>query len=493
MFLDFIHSGSNIDIKMADEKTVKVDINMDDKSPSISRRNGGACSSKTKIKFGLFHLSIIALMAFWAGVIFASYAINIRGQNNGLPMPRSHDAQMIYRNDDIRHINDTDDYSTGFITRQDSKEEENDNMGSKKLILLHGNNIWTKYDKWRRYDWRKCPPKWSNCRITTNKHRLSEADAVVYNAAKMPTLDHIDKVKGDRVLKKIFLSGLTPLRTTFDPVEYNNFFDKTITYKSESTIRIPYWPNDGLLPAMYRPKPPTKKIEGEDMLDLEEDTKNYFEKFGKEQFMAYTIKNCEDKQYANLFVRKLREEGLINTFSINDTDQCKKIIAGTVKLPCTGLDSDDCVKHFEKFKFVIVPDEDLCIDYTTPDYWKAIQAWQSVPLLYGAANYSKFLIPNSYIDTVGSEDYISPSFKKAYGPSQDASSYYKTFQLWREEDRIEDFYWPCELCRELNKPTKSMEKVDMVKFWNKEENCGDKLHVHELMRLQLVRTGVISG
>ena len=42
-----------------------------------------------------------------------------------------------------------------------------------------------------------------------------------------------------------------------------------------------YWPNDGLLPAMYRPKTPGRNVAGEDLLDLEDDVKGYFKKFGK--------------------------------------------------------------------------------------------------------------------------------------------------------------------------------------------------------------------
>lgn len=162
----------------------------------------------------------------------------------------------------------------------------------------------------------------------------------------------------------------------------------------------------------------------------------------------------------------------------------------TIKLPCKEELSDDCVKHYEIFKFVITPDEDLCKDYTTRKYWTSIFAWQAVPLLYGAGDYKKHLIPNSYIDCVGKEDYISPSFKKAYYPSQDPVKYYKKFHLWRHENRVEKFHWQCELCRELHEKNKTL-KIDMTKFWNKEKDCGEKIPTHELMRLQLVRTGVI--
>ena len=223
--------------------------------------------------------------------------------------------------------------------------------------------------------------------------------------------------------------------------------------------------------------------------------KDYFTRFGKQHLLAYTVKFCEDKLYPNLFVGKLRDEGMINTFALNNSKECMDKVAGTVVLPCGGgILSDDCVKLFETFKFVIVPDEDLCTDYTTRDYWIAILAWQAVPLLYGASDYDKYLIPNSYIDMIGNEEYISPSFKKAYISSKAPMQYYKKFHLWRHEDRVEEYYWQCELCRELNKPKNRMsKKINMSEFWDKDKDCGKKLHVHELMRLQLVRTGVISG
>ena len=94
-----------------------------------------------------------------------------------------------------------------------------------------------------------------------------------------------------------------------------------------------------------------------------------------------------------------------------------------------------------------------------------------MPLLYGASSYSKFLIPNSSIDTIGNEDYISPSFIKAYGPSQIDIKYYKTFRLWKHKDRVETFYWQCELCRELSS-SKYRQRIKMSEFWNKRNIVG---------------------
>ena len=463
-------------------------------------------SARKKTRFTLFHLTLVTLLAFWLGVIFTNYVLNSPGVHkenchgdnclNLSPVvsgPVVDDDTVIDDDEDSeKNSEEVKQSSSNLITRKESDPEIYEDVAKRKLIVLHGNDVWTKYDKWHRYDWRKCPFDSTNCAITTDVTRISESAAVVYNSAKMPSPDDMKNVK-DKSLKRVFLSGLTPLSTKFEPSEYDDFFDLTITYKGDSDVRIPYWPNDGLLPAMYRPKPATKVIEGENMLDLEDEIKNYFNTFGKADFLGFTIKSCEDNKYSTLFVRKLREEGLINTYSLNTSKVCIDKIKDTVLLPCKGINTDDCVKHFEKFKFVIVPDEDLCTDYVTRDYWNALFAWEAVPLLYGASDYEKYLIPNSYIDTVGKEEYISPSFKKAYSVSQDSMKYYKTFHLWRHEDRVEKYHWQCELCRKLNKESSnSNKKVKMSLFWNKDKDCGAKLPVHELMRLQLVRTGVIK-
>ena len=473
------------------DKELRVNLKSKSKKDRDKKSSNNKLSNQIRRKFKkltLVHISILTLFAFWCGVIFTNFAINssLRGRCS---TPECQPKVGNFTIDVYSKHGAHDTKSNKFITRTQVSDGSK-NLANKKLILLYGENIWTKYDKWLRFDWRKCPPRYSSCRIITDSNRLYESDAIVYNAAKMPSLDHVENVRNVKILKRVFLSGLTPLRTRFEPNNYDNFFDLSITYRAESDVRIPYWPNDGLLPAMYRPKRPGRSVVGEELLDLEDDVKGYFKKFGKEFFMGYTIKNCGEQYYPNLFVGKLREEGLINTYALNSSYACIKQIKETVKLPCKGVETDDCVKHFEKFKFFIVADEDLCTDYTTRDYWNAILAWEAVPLLYGASNYSKFLIPNSYIDTVGNEDYISPSFKKAYGPSQNDIEYYKTFRLWKHEDRVETFYWQCELCRELSSP-KYRQKIKMSEFWNKEEHCGNKLTVHELMRLQLVRTGVI--
>jgi len=451
--------------------------------------------SKKNMSISLLHITLLTLGAFWFGVIFSQLALNskISDSYKECMSPECLLNLTFNKEENVANEEKLEEiplFGSKLIIREDV-DEVPENMKSKKLILLHG-KPWNKYDKWQRFDWHKCPPKWSNCRITTDRNRLFEISAVVYNAEDMPTTYDIDKTKFVDSVQKVFLSGLTPLDTKFDPKKYEDFFDLSITYKSDSTIRIPYWPNDGLLPAMYRPKPQTKILSAEEMLDLEDEVKDYFVKFGKDHFMGYTSKSCEKDNYANLFVGKLREEGMINTYSIHNKSECLNLIKDTIELPCRGLTTDDCSKHFERFKYMITADESLCVDYITRDYWNAILAWQTVPMLYGASDYKKLLVPNSYIDMVAEEDYISPSFKKAYGPAQNEMSYYKAFHLWRHEERIEEYYWQCELCRTIKQiPNVKKNKIKMQEFWNAAKDCGEKLTVHERMRLQLVRTGVI--
>ncbi|XP_065667815.1 3-galactosyl-N-acetylglucosaminide 4-alpha-L-fucosyltransferase FUT3-like [Hydra vulgaris] len=444
------------------------------------------------MKFTSSHLAAVTLISFWFGVGFTVFILNTLKENcQGYQcLTNKIKEESFIVKIDPKYNSIENNNITKFVTRKQNYEKDHLNTVNTKTIYLHDKDVWNKYDLWQPIHWSKCPPKASKCRITTDPNQLESSDAVVYNSLKMPSIDQIDNIKAAK-FKRVFLSGQTPTQSSFNPKNFDGFFDLTITYKDESDIRIPYWPNDGILPSMYRPKRiKGAEINNETLLEIEDEVKSYFSKFGKDQFMAFTIKNCSQNLFSNMFVKKLREEGNINIYSLVNQKECLQMIIDTTVLPCKNFDWDDCVKHFERVKFVITPDEDLCIDYTTRDYWKAILAWNAVPLLYGAGNYKKHLIPNSYIDTVANEDYISPSFQKAYGPSQDDLKYYKTFHLWRHEDRVEEYYWQCELCDILRKE-KVSKKVKMSEFWDKDKNCGKSLDVYEKMRLQLVRTGVI--
>ena len=242
--------------------------------------------TRRKLNFNKFHLSLVTLAAFWIGVIFTHYILGSSfvhskecsgaGCLKVSPVSRTmfENKNGLAKKDEGDVIDSEDDNEaqkqgfTKLITRKSNIDDTYEDISLKKLILLHGENVWTQYDNWHRYDWNKCPISSSNCRITTDLSRTSSSDAIVYNSAKMPTSSDMEKVKGYSA-KHVFLSGLTPLRTRFKPSDYDDFFDTTISYKSNSDVRIPYWPNDGLLPAMYRPKPTTKVIEGEEMLDIE--------------------------------------------------------------------------------------------------------------------------------------------------------------------------------------------------------------------------------
>ncbi len=358
-----------------------------------------------------------------------------------------------------------------------------------KVIALYGRNIWSKFDAWTASDWRKKCLR-QDCSITTDASSIPRASAVVFNALQMPSPRHqriLQRIRRENSAeaKFVFLSGQALGQTKFDAEQYDLFFDYTITYKKDSDIRIPYWPNDPSLPSMFRQIPTNRSSKTAKGHDYQSDL---FGKTGKQKFMLCILKSCKKIDWPSGFIRKIREEGVVDVYTMGKCQESP--IENAKPLPCSDLFSDKCAKFIEQYKFVTISTDVFCDGYIPKEYWYAISVWQAVPVLWGYLGDN--LIENTFINAL-SEEYIPPTFKRAAYASKDPEKYSK-YAFDRADHDVEKFYWQCELCKVLHDERKSKGSLlSFAEFWDKEQDCGANSESYKLSKAQLVRTGVIAG
>lgn len=128
---------------------------------------------------------------------------------------------------------------------------------------------------------------------------------------------------------------------------------------------------------------------------------------------------------------------------------------------------DPCKKLLANYKFYLSFENSLWEDYVTEKLFNAMTNF-IIPIVYGGANYSRFIPPKSYINA---NDFVSVATLANYLSFLDdnPSEYIKYF-WWRKYYKIvrqSEMTKFCELCVKLYSANQTKPKVyhDIEKWW----------------------------
>ncbi|XP_064555573.1 alpha-(1,3)-fucosyltransferase C [Drosophila montana] len=102
------------------------------------------------------------------------------------------------------------------------------------------------------------------------------------------------------------------------------------------------------------------------------------------------------------------------------------------------------------FMFYLAFENSLCMDYVTEKLYAALQR-HIVPVVFGGANYTRFLPPHSYIDAehFDSVEQLAEHLRFVAGDVQEYMSYF----WWRQHYKLANSSPFCELCARLHHPS----------------------------------------
>ncbi|KAK3099644.1 hypothetical protein FSP39_007439 [Pinctada imbricata] len=204
-----------------------------------------------------------------------------------------------------------------------------------------------------------CPKH--NCRVTTDRKYIPEADAVVFEIEKMYNLP--PKTKLGQVW--VYVEMESPALWGNGIKTWTNLFNWTMTYRRDSDITHFY----GSL---------TKKNQGADRThspDL------FLNKTGT---MLWLVSNCHTAGKRENFVKELQKYTAVDVVGRCGMSVCPK--------------RSNCETSLMKnYKFYFAAENSNCRDYITE---KAIRPFGHyiLPVVRGGANYSLYFPPKSYID-----------------------------------------------------------------------------------------------
>ncbi|KPI98355.1 Alpha-(1,3)-fucosyltransferase C [Papilio xuthus] len=227
---------------------------------------------------------------------------------------------------------------------------------------------------------------------------------------------------------------------------YDNFFNLTFTYRLDSDIVWKYFVVLGLNREIIAPS--LSPAWNTSLNPVNQEIKSIIQQ--KTKPVAYIDSNCKLENWTRPYLSKLQKH--LDSYSLkiymNISKKCKKEVDNRISL--------------NEYMFYIIFEDYFVEDYVTR---KILQAYDNnaVPIIFGGANYTRFLPPNSYIDG----RVTNPSdIAKAINESLNNYTIYEEYFKWTNIYSIVNYQPFCDLCEVLNKPVNKPGKEDFRQWWN---------------------------
>lgn len=292
------------------------------------------------------------------------------------------------------------------------------------------------------------------CDLTNNRDFLPAIemyDAVLFHVAEpFPLLHSVPRVRAPHQLY-VFALMEPPGETKHVLSDEGGFYNLTMSYRLDSDLLWPYQmfediETDAVVAPAIRPK-------WRQAPAVWNDTNVLQLWAGKTRMAAWFVSHCETLSKREKLAAALQEHIPVDIYG-----KC-----GNFSCPYTSNECDELLDKSYKFYFSF--ENSLCNDYVTEKLYNAMKRYV-IPVVFGGADYSRFVPPHSVIDA---EDFESAAELAAYlryvatHPEE-----YMRYFWWRRYYRL-TFRSPfCDLCAKLHSVPfrqKTQTYTDIEKWW----------------------------
>lgn len=192
----------------------------------------------------------------------------------------------------------------------------------------------------------------------------------------------------------------------------------------------------------------------------------------KTKIAAWFVSSCYSPSQRKYIAQKMQEYLPVDIYGKCGTKSCGK----KNKFSCRLMVERD-------YKFYLAFENSLCLDYVTE---KALEMmnYYVIPVVYGGADYNRFLPPGSYINVL---DFDSVEELVAYLEyvANDTAEYMKYF-WWKDHYEVARALDFCPLCTKLNEKRSKTQYYNDLDYWFKNGTCLDPAQV-PLVRKVLIQ------
>lgn len=312
-----------------------------------------------------------------------------------------------------------------------------------KVILLW--NEFFEYENWKLpsnwlgpQDFEKWQCPVSNCILTTNRTFLQSThlyNAVLFHAASIfPVLYAKPFVRSPDQLY-VFVAQESPATTKHYLGDESYFYNLTMSYRLDSDILFAYGyfreiGSNNIVAPNLKPNwlEPNMTYSNERLFKIVE---------RKTKTAAWFVSNCNTLSSREDLVRDIQMFMDVDIYG-----KCGNLTCTRYSPECDGILNNE-------YKFYFSFENALCKDYVTEKVFEQMER-NIIPVVFGGANYDKFMPPHSYVDVEQFSDVRSlVEFLEWLGSSP--QEYVKYF-WWKEHYELTFVQPYCKLCEILNRP-----------------------------------------
>ncbi|XP_031767453.2 alpha-(1,3)-fucosyltransferase C-like [Galleria mellonella] len=291
--------------------------------------------------------------------------------------------------------------------------------------------------------------QWKNCYVTGNRNYLgdySEFDVIVFNGPQLlPLVNLYDLPKKRFVTQKYVYANIES--AAIYPIcsdRWNNFFNWTWTYRLDSDSVWGYISVKNATGHVIGPKEVMNWINLSDMDDIDENLKLKLK--SKKKLVAWFVSNCDTLSLREEYVKDVQQE--LQKYNL-DVD----IFGSCGKHQCPRDIMPRCLDVLKRdYYFYFAFENAISQDYVTEKILYALNS-NTVPVVYGGANYSRFMPEGSYLNAREMTPLILA--RKMFAISRNIEMYYMYFRWkkyysyhFRHETPDTDDY--CNFCAMIN-------------------------------------------
>ncbi|XP_026729646.1 alpha-(1,3)-fucosyltransferase C-like [Trichoplusia ni] len=319
---------------------------------------------------------------------------------------------------------------------------------------------------------RKCP--YTNCIVTGDRKLLNSVLDFDVIAFAGPELWNANKssMPSERLpyQKYVFASIESPHNYPLCIFAFDGYFNWTWTYKLDSDIRWGYIVIRDIHNKIVGPKTDMHWLRQDQMSPVNETFKRQLK--SKTKAAVWFVSNC--------YTRSVREGFIIKLGRVLYNYNLKLAVYGRCGyLNCSREEQDRCDKIVrERFYFYLAFENAFSEDYVTEKLLTPLQN-NAVPIVYGAANYTRFLPEGSYLNAQKLGIYQlaekmdelirNPDMYAEYFRWKNHYTYHKT------TDSVETNEY-CKMCAALNDEESVRKKTvcnDFSGWWESYKRCDD--------------------
>lgn len=282
---------------------------------------------------------------------------------------------------------------------------------------------------------------YTQCEISSNRSQasLESYDAIVIFNDRLLWPDQMDLPDLNATTRRpwqrlVFFTLESPLALAshYDMTIYENYFNWTMTYRLDSDVPVPY----GRLVAKES-APWTK----EEVDRRRENARRFYKptRYAGRKLVAWTFSNCSDSySQREVYVRELSHYVNVDIFG-----QCENL---------TSFNDNNNRTLEIGYKFHLSFEDALCPHYVTRRFFQILDS-DSVPVVFGGADYSQHAPLYSYIDARR----FKPKELADYLKLLDANDrLYDEYFWWKHHYTVESSVRDmsrngfCDLCRKLH-------------------------------------------